>query len=215
MGTWAHAKDSGTGAPGRIARRGERMDRDRDRQPDPKALPEIERALGLVPSTHYVMTAAYENRRAGILVSKVMRCGSQPSLISVAVPAGQRLATLIRDSHAFGLCMVDRGSRLLTRKFAEDDGGVHASPLPAVGDPFDTLEVRTLVTGSPLLARSIMALDCEVVRHLDLEGDHEIYVGMVLSAFVSNGGGVAGRNTQMAAGEQAAASHHPGDDALA
>jgi flavin reductase (DIM6/NTAB) family NADH-FMN oxidoreductase RutF len=56
------------------------------------------------------------------------------------------------------------------------------------------LETRTLVTGSPLLGRSIVALDCEVLRHVDLEADFEIYVGQVLSAFVGTpvggGGGV-------------------------
>ena len=46
------------------------------------------------------------------------------------------------------------------------------------------LEFRTLVTGSPLLSRSLISLDCEVLRHLDLEADHEIYVGQVLSAVV-------------------------------
>lgn len=38
------------------------------------------------------------------------------------------------------------------------------------------------MTGSPVLLRSIVAFDCEVVRHFDLEADHELFVGQVLAS---------------------------------
>jgi flavin reductase (DIM6/NTAB) family NADH-FMN oxidoreductase RutF len=157
----------------------ERADRDRDRdrarQVSVAAIPDIIRALGLLPTTTCVMTAAYEAKRSGMIVSRVMKAADEPACVCVAVPAGQRLATLIRDSHAFGLCMVDGVSRLLQKKFGTEE----------TADPFDMLEVRTLVSQSPILVRSSMALDCEVLRHLDLEADYEIYVGQVLSAVVN------------------------------
>jgi flavin reductase (DIM6/NTAB) family NADH-FMN oxidoreductase RutF len=139
------------------------------------AIPDINRALGLLPTTTCVMTAAFEAKRSGMIVSRVMKAADEPACVCVAVPSGQRLATLIRDSHAFGLCLVDGSSRLLQKKFGPEE----------MADPFDMLEVRTLVSQSPLLVRSSMALDCEVLRHLDLEADFEIYVGQVLSAIVN------------------------------
>lgn len=176
MSTWGLASNSTQDTAGRHARREDRPERDRPRVVPQSALPDIERALALLPGVTCVMTAAFENRRAGIMVSRVMRCADEPACVCVAVPTGQRLATLIRDSRSFALCMVERSNRLLMKKFADTDD--------VPGDPFDMLEVRTLVTGSPVLVRASMSLDCEVMRHLDLEADHEIYVGQVLSAAI-------------------------------
>jgi flavin reductase (DIM6/NTAB) family NADH-FMN oxidoreductase RutF len=186
MAGW-NARGGAADIPGRQARRSSRSDRDRDRfRVSPAALPEIERALGTLPAATWVMTSAHENRRGGVVVTRVMRGADEPPCVCVAVPTGQKLATLIRDSRAFGLCVVDRGNRLLMKKFAgEESVGVSGA-----GDAFDLLETRTLVSGSPLLARSPVALDCEVIRHFDLEADYEIYVGSVLGAFV-NGEAVA------------------------
>jgi len=92
--------------------------------------------------------------------------------------AGLEIDPLIRDSHAFAVCLVDPTDRLLLRKFCAkrtpDDRG----------DPFLSFEVDRLVTGSPILKRAAMAIDCEVVRHVDLEADHELFVGEVVAGRV-------------------------------
>ncbi len=178
MASWGITRADTSDAPPRFGRRPDRPERDRDRerarQVSVAAIPDIRRALSMLPAATCVMTASFESKRNGMIVSRVMKAADEPACVCVAVESGQRLATLIRDSHAFGLCLIDPASRLLLKKFGPEE-----SP-----DPFDMLEVRTLVTGSPLLGRSIVALDCEVLRHIDLEADHEIYVGQVLSAFV-------------------------------
>jgi flavin reductase (DIM6/NTAB) family NADH-FMN oxidoreductase RutF len=178
MDSWGITRNDIPESPSRFGRRSDRdrdRDRDRARQVSIAAIPDIHRALGLLPTITCVMTAAFEAKRSGMIVTRVMKAADEPACVCVAVPAGQRLATLIRDSHAFGLCMVDGASRLLQKKFGPEE----------TADPFDMLEVRTLVSQSPLLLRSSMALDCEVLRHLDLEADYEIYVGQVLSAIVN------------------------------
>lgn len=215
MATWGTARDFGRDAgleglgESRRSRRLDRSDRERERdrtlQIVPEAIPEIERAVGLLPTSICLMTSAFENRRSGIFVSRVMRCSGSPACVCVAVPIGQRLATLIRDSRAFALCAVDRGNRLLMRKFAEDDGGLTS---PSTADPFDTLETTTMVTGSPVLKRSAMVLDCQVIRHMDLESDHEIYVGLVLNARVTLPDAVGG-TSPCSPGAQAM---RPGED---
>ncbi|MBX3405548.1 MAG: flavin reductase [Phycisphaeraceae bacterium] len=133
--------------------------------------PDVERVLGLLPSVSCVLTSAFEHRRGGVLVKRAMQCADEPLCIAVAVPTGHRIATLVRDSHTFALCLLDKASRLLVRKF---DGREE-------GDPFDTLETLRLVSTAPIPARALAAIDCEVVRHYDLEADHEVYIGQVLA----------------------------------
>lgn len=133
--------------------------------------PDVERVLGLLPSVSCVLTSAFEQRRGGVLVKRAMQCADEPLCIAVAVPTGHRIATLVRDSHTFALCLLDKSSRLLLRKF---DGREE-------GDPFDTLETLRLVSTAPIPARALAAIDCEVVRHYDLEADHEVYIGQVLA----------------------------------
>lgn len=48
------------------------------------------------------------------------------------------------------------------------------------GDVLDALETFTLDTGAPCLSRARACFDCEVVRHVDLEADHELFAGRVL-----------------------------------
>lgn len=131
-------------------------------------------AVGLVPGVCGVMGAAFEHKRGGVLVHRVMKCADEPLCIAVAVPKGHRLATLIRDSHAFSISLLEHASKLALKKFASEEEG----------DPYDTFPVRTLATGSPILVNCIGAFDCEVMRHFDLEADHEMYVGQVIAAIV-------------------------------
>lgn len=146
-----------------------------------KTVPELARSLGLVPSGVFILTAAHEGARAGLMVYWVQQAGFVPPLLTVAVPKGLLIAPMIRDSHAFGLCQLARGERFLDRKFLPEE--------MAAGDPFMAIETLTLVTGVPLIARALAAFDCRVVRHLEFEGDHEFFVGEVAAARVFDADG--------------------------
>ena len=136
------------------------------------------RAVERLPSVLFVMTSGFEGDRAGTLVRWVSPAAEDPPLVSVAVPKGHAIEPLIRDSRAFALCAIDPEDKRLRGAFA-------ATCAPDErGDPFDSFGVRTLTTGSPVLGRSTFVLDCEVVRHFDLEADHEFYVGLVVNAIV-------------------------------
>lgn len=133
-------------------------------------------AIGLIGGSPVVMTAAHEGKRAGLVASSVGIAARTPACVVVSVPSGHRLASLIRDGRCFGISVLSAGQRLLLKKIrASADGDF---------DPFDTMECRTLVSACPLLRRANVVFDCEVIRHLDLEADHEIYVGRVLAAGV-------------------------------
>jgi flavin reductase (DIM6/NTAB) family NADH-FMN oxidoreductase RutF len=183
MTTWGQprANQRLSGQPSRLTRVDPRRERERTRFSPISSHEDIEWALALVPSALCVMSAAHEQKRTGMLVSRIMRASDERPSIAVSVPTGQRLTMLIRDSRAFGLSFIDRSQRGLLRRFGSESGG----ELPSgVCDPFDTQPTRTLVTGAPLLAKAIFSLDCEVVRHFDLESDYEIYVGVVLGTVV-------------------------------
>lgn len=135
----------------------------------------IREALALLPEGVFLMTAAYEDERTGLGVKGVMACADEPVLIAVATRKGHAIEPIIRDSRHFALCVVRPDDRLLRRKFPPGDeprGG---------GDPFDVMPTEDLGSGSPVPTRCAGAFDCEVVRHFDLDADHEIYVGQVLA----------------------------------
>lgn len=134
---------------------------------------EVGRALSLLPRTRAVMTAAFEHKRDGLLVDRVMVCADEPPCIAVAMAKGHRLSTLIRDSHSFAINILDTSQSLLLRKF-EGEG---------TPDAFELIQTRSIATGAPCLVRAQACLDCDVMRHFDLEADSEVYVGLVVGAW--------------------------------
>lgn len=140
----------------------------------------IESALSVFPKGLFLMTAGYEDKRGGMLVPFVHRCSNEPAMICVAARKGHTIDPLIRDSHSFALGVLGEGDRLIERRFQRSD--VPPRDLPAMGDddPFDAIETRTLVTGSPIIPRCKVWFDCEVARRVDLEAEMELFVGVVV-----------------------------------
>lgn len=142
-------------------------------------------AWGMLPSGAYLLTAAFDSIRGGTLVQWVGRCASEPPLISVAAPKAHCIEAMIRDSRAFGVCVIEPEDRFITQRFSV------RYPPDEVPDLFDSLPTITLETGSPIIKRARAAFDCELVRHLDLDADHELYVGHVKAARVFKPGRTA------------------------
>ncbi len=133
-------------------------------------------ALAAFPNGLYVMTAAHDGRRSGLVARWAMQCSAEPPMVAVAIFRGHWAETLIRDSHCFAICRVDASDRLVQKKFSDS--------ARRDCDPFDCLAVEKLSTGTPVLKRAISVLDCVVVRHLDLEADHSLYIGQVVNGRV-------------------------------
>lgn len=126
----------------------------------------------------YVLTSAHDSKRAGQIVRWVQRCADDPPLVCVAARKGHPIEPLIRDSHRFGVCRIDPRNKALVRRFTA------LRPPDERVDQFDAVEVERLVTGSPILRHCVVAVDCQVVRHFDLEADHELYIGLVVGGVV-------------------------------
>ena len=131
-------------------------------------------ALAQVPTLPCLITTAFGEIRDGRLVDRVQQCGTQPPMLLVAMEKGHPLSPLIRDSRTFGLSMLDPNERLLQRIFGPDR---------LTGeDPFFTFPHRRGRLGAPIVTRATAWFDCEVVRHLDIDSDCELYVGLVVDA---------------------------------
>lgn len=131
----------------------------------------IGRALGRVPQSLYVMTSQFEERATGVMVSWVQQAGFDPPMIVAALSKGRPIIPLLHDSHGFAICQIARSDKLTMRRFAKG--------AEEWDNPFDAIDIFRSVTGSPIIRNSLAYLDCQLVRHLDVEGDHDLYIGLV------------------------------------
>lgn len=141
---------------------------------------DITRALRRIPSGRFLLTAAHDGARSAILVTWVQPCAAAPPLVMAALASSRPVTTLIRDSRGFALCQIAADDRFLSRKFAK----AHEQG----EDPFIGLETFTAASGAPIVRRAMSYLDCELVRHVDLEADCGLYVGLVRAGGVLNEG---------------------------
>jgi len=136
-------------------------------------------ALEQFPRSTWLLTASHSDRRAGLLVDAVIPCGFEPALICVAARKGHPVEPLIRDSHRFALCALGPNERVLARRFATTRSAED------LADPFEGIEMQSLVTGAPVLTKAAIVLDCDVHRHVDIESDRQLYIGLVLGGWVN------------------------------
>jgi len=157
--------------------------RDADGAVDPKVRRVLSQVLGRIPQGLCVMTAEYEGRLCGIKVSFVQHVSFEPPLVLVALRKGMQIVPLIHESHAFGLSQIDANDRLIMRKFAHD--------AVTDGDSLQAIDLKQRVTGAPVLMRAQTYMDCQLVRHIDIDGDHDLYVGEIREAGIVEGSDVA------------------------
>lgn len=141
---------------------------------NPVPTPEMLQALASVPAAQFLITTALGEARDGRIVERVQQCGTNPPMLLVAMEKGHALSPLIRDSRTFAVSLLDPNERLLQRVFGPDR---------RIGDdPFLTYPHQVGALGAPIVTRAVAWFDCEVVRHLDMETNFELYVGVVHSA---------------------------------
>jgi len=143
--------------------------------PDEKTLQGIAAALGRIPQGLFILTARHEDRRGAALVSWVQQASFSPPMVSLAIAKGRSILPLISESRFFGLCQLPKGDKLLMRHFA---GGSTPNEDPFLG--MDLLPNHAARV--PLLAGALSYMECEVVRHIDVEGDHDVFVAAVRTA---------------------------------
>lgn len=131
----------------------------------------VAHVLDLVPANEFLVTAAFGELRSAVTLRFVQQVATNPPMLLIAMEKGQTISPIIRDARNFALCVLDRHERTLPRLFAHaPDQGV---------DAFLTVPHIVAPGGAPVPLRATGYIACEVVRHLDIEADHEVYIGMV------------------------------------
>lgn len=137
-------------------------------------------ALGRIPSGLFILTAAFEDRRLGMLASWVQQAAFEPPMISVAIAKGRPIMPLISNSHQFALCQIAKGDKVMIRKFS--------ARIEPPEDPFLGFEmISNPVNKAPVLAGTLCYLECDLVCHMDYEGDHDIFIGKVAAGRLHDG----------------------------
>lgn len=136
----------------------------------------VGQVVGQIPCGCFILTTAFDGRRSGLLARWVQRCSIDPPMVMVAIPKGQPVEPIILDSRCFALCQIRSDDRYLLRKFTNAPDRSE--------DPFVAISTANAPSGSPLIDRAISFMDCEVIRHIELESDHRVYVGQIHAARV-------------------------------
>jgi len=137
------------------------------------------RALGMIPSGIFVVTAARDSVRAAYVGSWIQQAAFEPPSITIAMNQQRPLLTLLEPGRGIGVNILGRRQAALydrfERGFALDE------------DPFVGMEVDTVVTGAPLLHEAFAYVDCRIRTMLDA-GDHMVILAEVLAGAVRQPG---------------------------
>ncbi len=129
-------------------------------------------ALGRIPSGVFIVTARHEDRRTGMMASWVQQLCFEPPMVSLAVAKGRPIMPLISESRRFGVCQLPEGEKVITRKF---EAGIVPGDDPFLG--FEML--NDCECGVPILANVLAYVVCDLTCHMDVEGDHDLFIGTV------------------------------------
>lgn len=145
---------------------------------------ERRRILWSLPTGLYVLGSAADGRRNLMTLNWAVQVATEPKLVAVSIETGAVTHRLVSDGGAFSLNVVAREDRAIVRKFVK--------PLDDDGTPglLGGFEVRTAVTGSPILAGAVSWLDCRVRQTLPL-GSHTVFVGEIVDCGTRDASGDA------------------------
>lgn len=151
-------------------------------------------ALSRLPVGRHLLTAGYGQSRNALVIHRISLGADDPPTVILAVRKGHALSPLIRDSGRFGIAEIGVADDMLVRMFRE----------PASLQDEDPFLGHALVPGPlqvdiPIPERAVSWLSCELLRHLDIEADHEVYIGRIVDQ---------GVNAKLVANEIANAAMH-------
>lgn len=135
------------------------------------------RTWQLLTAQPVAMCTSQGGKRFAALVLGVQPASTVPPMICVASQCGHVIDPALRDSHVFSVFTLGPGERVLARRLQE------GTTLRGM-DVFDGIAVERLQCGLFAPASSSVALECEIARHIDLEADHQLYVGRITSCRV-------------------------------
>jgi 3-hydroxy-9,10-secoandrosta-1,3,5(10)-triene-9,17-dione monooxygenase reductase component len=137
------------------------------------------RALGMIPSGIFVVTAAHNSQRSAYVGSWIQQAAFEPPAITIAMNKQRPLLTLLKPGGGIGVNILGRRQAPLYARFEKG--------FSLGEDPFTGVAIDTAVTGAPLLCEAFAYLDCRIQTMLDA-GDHMVILAEVLAGAVRQSG---------------------------
>ena len=117
------------------------------------------------------------NEVNGFTASWVTQGSFNPPLVVIAVRAEGSSHEIIKKTKKFSINVL--------KSHQKDLAAIFFKPQKALGGRFETVEFKNGEFGLPILTDSVGGVECEVVGDI-MHGDHTVFVGEVLSAFLNN-----------------------------
>ena len=111
----------------------------------------------------------------GLTVNSFTSVSLTPPLVLICVDHAANVIEYFRAASHFGISILDEAQREISNRFAERGQ-----------DRFENVAWRKGENGTPLLDGAIATMEC-AVRQIVTAGDHDIFVGEVISAELQGG----------------------------
>ena len=132
----------------------------------------IGKALGRIPSGVFILTAEHDGAASAMMASWVQQAAFDPPAVSVAIARGRPVREVIgAPGRRFALSVVPEGDTSLMKRYAR---GIEPGK-----DPFEGVETIQTPAGQRVPAGALAWLECEVVRTVEFDGDHDLVVARV------------------------------------
>lgn len=129
--------------------------------------------MRLHPAAVTIITTGQAPNRTGLTATAVMSLSTDPVRIVCAVNKSSFTYAKILANRAFAVNTLAQDQISLAKCFSGQQ--------TTVGEArFSAEDWLTLQTGSPVLKRAVMALDCDLFEHIDA-GTHALIVGSILA----------------------------------
>ncbi len=139
-----------------------------------QASPEAYRAvMRLFPTGVTVVTAGRDEKVEGMTANAIISVSLDPLLFLVSVHREARLNPRIKEEGRYAVSFLADDQEGLSRLFASPERSSGLSALKSLGGGYG-------VTGAPLAAGSLAAIECEL-ESVYPGGDHELFLGRVVA----------------------------------
>jgi len=147
--------------------------------PEEQGRESLGRALGMIPSGIFIVTAARDGVRSAYVGSWIQQAAFEPPAITIAMNKQRPLLSLLEPGSGIGVNILGRRQSSLYTRFEKG--------FALTEDPFAGVATQTLVTGVPILREAFAYLDCRVRMLIDA-GDHRLVLAVVLAGGAQHAG---------------------------
>ena len=139
---------------------------------------DLEKVFSKFKSGVYVVTTIIDDVKYGWTISWVSKVSFKPALVMISIGKNRKEHEKFIESEVFAINILGESGIEIGRHFGLTEGKNASN--------FDGIEHFELTTGSPIFKDIVGAVDCKIIKTIDL-GDHTIFIGEVLDSIEKDG----------------------------